>query len=146
MAGELPPPDAAALWQYISQPPGLYKWGTWSEFLQLRRSRCGTAYGYFMRVFVNDIAHKSKGRTLPVGSILVREGQNMGTNTYAPNGEIKAYTVMYKAQGFNPKGGNWFWAVYTGTGQALDSGALTECIKCHQTSWNNDYVLGHDLK
>ncbi len=146
-AGEEPPPaDAEALWKYISQPPGFQKWGTWSNFRELRRSRCGTAYGFYMRVYVNDIALKARGNTLPVGSILVREGQNMGSNTYAPNGQIMAYTVMYKVEGFNPKGGNWFWATYTGLGQARDSGALSECIHCHQTSWNNDYVLGHDLK
>jgi hypothetical protein len=146
LAGELPPAEAQALWQYITKSPGFNKWGTWSNFLELRRSRCSTTYGFFMRVYVNDTALKAKGKTLPAGSILVREGQNMGSNTYAPNGEIKAYTVMYKVKGFNPKGGDWFWATYSGTGQARDSGALTECIKCHQTAWNTDYVLGHDLR
>jgi hypothetical protein len=146
MAGEPPSPEAEALWKHINQPPGFKKWGTWSNFLQLRRSRCGTAYGYYMRVYINDTALKAKSATLPVGAILIREGQNMGANTYAPNGQIMSYNLMYKAKGFNPKGGNWFWATYSGTGQVRDSGVLTECIKCHQTAWNNDYILGHDLK
>lgn len=146
LAGQAPPPEAQALWQHITQPPGFYKWGTWSSLRESRRSRCATAYGYFARVFANDVALQAKGVPLPPGSIVVREGQGMGTNTYAPNGQIRAYTVMYKVRGFNPKGGDWFWASYSGTGQVRDSGALTECIKCHQTAWQNDYLLGLELK
>ncbi|MBI4798734.1 MAG: cytochrome P460 family protein [Desulfarculus sp.] len=146
LAGQAPPPEAQALWKHITQPPGFYKWGTWSSLRESRRSRCATAYGYFARVFANDVALQAKGAPLPPGSIVVREGQGMGTNTYAPNGQIRAYTVMYKVRGFNPKSGDWFWASYSGTGQVRDSGALTECIKCHQTAWQNDYLLGLELK
>lgn len=141
-----PPAEAEALWTFINQPPGFQSWGTWSALRELRRSHCGAAYGYFSRVFANDIALKAKGASLPPGSIIVREGQNMGSNTMAPNGQIKAYTVMYKVRGFNPKGNDWFWATYTGLGQARDSGVLTECIKCHQSAWQSDYLLGVDLK
>ena len=146
LAGQGPPPDAQALWKAITAPPGFQKWGTWSALREQRRSRCATAYGYYARVFANDIALKAKGSPLPPGSIVVREGMGMGTNTYAPNGQIHAYTVMYKVPGFNPKGGDWFWASYSGTGQVRDAGALSECIKCHQSAWQNDYLLGVELK
>ena len=143
-AMEAPGADAEALWQYINQDAGFRKWGTWPEFVKLRRSF--SPFGFFIRVFVNDVALKSRGNTLPPGSILVREGFGMDTNTYAPNDEVLGYTVMYKIKGFNPAASDWFWAHYTGTGKVVASGAVDQCIKCHDTGRDNDFVLDHKVR
>jgi len=143
-AMESPGADAEALWKYINQDPGFRKWGAWPEFAKLRRSY--SPFGYFVRIYVNNVAQQAKGSPLPEGSIIVREGYGMNTNTYAPTGEIIAYTVMYKVKGFNPKGNDWFWAHFTGTGKVVQSGVVDQCIKCHFSSRDNDYVVDHKLR
>jgi hypothetical protein len=137
-------PDAEALWKHINQDPNFHQWGTWPEFNKLRRSF--SPFGFFVRVFVNDVALQAKGRSLPPGSILVREGFGMDTNTYAPSDQIVGYTVMYKIKGFNPAASDWFWAHYSGTGKVMSSGALDQCIKCHDTGRDNDFVLDHKVR
>lgn len=141
---EPPGADAQALWDYINQEPGFRRWGTWQEFQKLRRSH--SPFGHYVRVYVNDVALQAKGNPLPPGSILVREGLGMNTNTYAPNDQIIAYTVMYKVKGFNPKGNDWFWAHYSGTGKTMQSGVVDQCLKCHNTAQSNDYVVDHKLR
>lgn len=70
----------------------------------------------------------------------------MNTNTYAPNDQIIAYSVMYKVKGFNPQGNDWFWVHYSGTGKVVQSGEVDQCLKCHKTARDNDYVLDHRLR
>ncbi|MBI5524010.1 MAG: cytochrome P460 family protein [Desulfarculus sp.] len=143
-AMEPPAADAQALWNYITQEPNFRKWGTWQEFQKLRRST--SPFGFYVKIYINDVALQAKGTTLPPGSILVREGFGMNSNTYAPSDQIIAYTVMYKVKGFNPKGNDWFWVHYSGTGKVMQSGVVDQCLKCHNTARDNDFVLDHRLR
>jgi hypothetical protein len=144
LAMEPPGPDAEALWRYINQEPNFRSWGKWPEFPDLRRSV--SPHGFYVRIFTNEVAMKSKGRSLPPGSILVREGFAMDYQTYAPTSEVMAYTVMYKIKGYNPQAGDWFWALYSKDGRMVEAGKLDQCIQCHSTEEDNDFVEDHKVK
>lgn len=143
-AMDQPGPDAEALWKLVNQDPNFHQWGTWPEFAKMKRSF--SPHGFYVRIFANDVALKHRGPSLPPGSILVREGFGIDTNTYAPNTEVIAYTVMYKIAGYNPQVGDWFWARYSGTGKVMESGKLDQCIACHDTGRDNDFVLDHKVR
>lgn len=68
-------------------------------------------HGPLHKVYVNDRALNSVRPPVQYGSIAVKEN-------YDKAKELKAITVMYKVNGYNPKDGDWFWAKYTLDGKA----------------------------
>ncbi|MCK5511788.1 MAG: cytochrome P460 family protein, partial [Thermodesulfovibrionia bacterium] len=68
-------------------------------------------------------------------SIIVKEN-------YAPNKKLIAITVMYKVRGYNPKMGDWFWVKYDANFDILAEGKIKDCLNCHSTVKNNDYIFG----
>jgi hypothetical protein len=55
-------------------------------------------------------------------------------------------TVMYKFKGYNPEGGDWFWAKYARDGSVMASGKVEGCIKCHGRRKDNDYIYTGTVK
>jgi len=53
---------------------------------------------------------------------------------------------MYKVKGYNPKGGDWYWAQVTAGGKVTQEGKVDECIKCHEAQKTNDYTWTSKLK
>ncbi|MGQ9850578.1 MAG: cytochrome P460 family protein [Aggregatilineaceae bacterium] len=104
----------------------------------------GSPHGATIRIFVNDVAlaaveAEDFDGVLPYGSIIVKENY-MGTPEEP--GDVAALTVMYKLEGFNPAGGDWFWLKTPGDGSAIDAeGAVEGCISCHAQEGNADYML-----
>ena len=62
---------------------------------------------------------------MPNGVIIVKE--NYGKNQKT----LMAITPMYKLKGYNPEGGDWFWAKYKADGSVDKSGKVKGCIDCH---------------
>ncbi|MBW2641748.1 MAG: cytochrome P460 family protein [Deltaproteobacteria bacterium] len=115
---EMPGPDPDALW---SMQPGR------------------APHGPLHKVYVNDRALNSSRPPLQYGAIEVKEN-------YSPAKELKAITVMYKINGYNPKDGDWFWVKYTPDGKAEKFGKPKGCIGCHGTRAKNDFVTIHEFK
>ena len=137
-AGDMPGPDAAAFWKYITETSPYQKWGMWADHGGLQPGRA--PHGPFHKVFVNDILLKAHGAPVPYGSIQVKESYRKDKKTLA------AVTVMYKVKGYNPDDGDWFWVKYSPDGKADKAGKVKGCIGCHGTRAGNDFILVHDMK
>ncbi|MGB2905918.1 MAG: cytochrome P460 family protein [Candidatus Aminicenantaceae bacterium] len=134
---EMPGPDAAALWEYITKESPYKDWGFWDDHKDIQPGN--SPHGPFHRVYVNEVLLKTDGTPAPYGSIQVKE-------SFDSNKKLTALTVMYKIEGFNPEGGDWFWARYSLDGKANPAGKVQGCIGCHAVKSGNDYIIVHDLK
>ena len=135
---EMPGPDAAALWKYITETDPYTKWGQWSDFAGIQKSR--SPHGPRVRVFVNKIGLEMTAPPAPYGMIEVKEALNNIDG-------IKNITVQYKvSEGYNPKGGDWFWVKYSPEGRVDAAGKVKGCIKCHRGKGTNDYITSHFFK
>jgi hypothetical protein len=102
-------------------------------------------HGTALRLYVNRTAAGSSSE-LPPGSILVKEN-------YAPNVKtLMAITVMYRAKGFDPEHGDWFWAKYEPDGRVSRmngmpaAGRVGMCIECHSGAGGGDYSFSNDRR
>ena len=93
-------------------------------------------HGSLLTTYVNERALKSikSGKGMANNSIIIKEN-------YAPNKKLVAITVMYKVKGYNPEGGNWYWAKYDTEFNPLADGKVKGCLTCHGTVKDNDYVF-----
>jgi len=93
-------------------------------------------HGSLLTTYVNERALKSikSGKGMANNSIIIKEN-------YAPNKKLVAITVMYKVKGYNPGGGDWYWAKYDTEFNPLADGKVKGCLTCHGTVKDNDYVF-----
>jgi hypothetical protein len=94
-------------------------------------------------VYVNPQGKKAMAERLrfPVGSVIVKEKfANMAGKL--PRPELS--TVMIKRErGFNPKCGDWEFAVLDAAGKKMmNRGRLESCMKCHVGQAKRDFVFG----
>ncbi|HEX5703652.1 MAG TPA: cytochrome P460 family protein [Pyrinomonadaceae bacterium] len=96
----------------------------------------------YITVYVNESGRKAMmeqaSPKFPQGSVIVKEKLS------EPSSEApELLTVMIKREkGFNPKSGDWEYAVFDGTGTKLESrGKLSNCQSCHVTFPHSDYVF-----
>ncbi len=135
---EMPGPDGAALWKYITETDPYTKWGQWPDFAGVVKSN--SPHGPFVRVFVNKTGLAMTKPPAPRGMIEVKEGLDK-------NNKIRNITVQYKVgQDYNPEGGDWFWAKYSPQGKVDAAGKLSGCIRCHKGRGDNDYITAHFFK
>lgn len=134
---QMPPPQARALWNYITKTSPYAKWGQWPGYQGLQPSR--SPHGPYNRVYVNQAGLDSTKAPLNYGTIQVKVAQTK-------NGKVKDIVAMYKIKGYNPQAGDWFWAKYSASGQALAAGKLAGCIRCHGVLGDNDYVMVHQFR
>jgi hypothetical protein len=85
----------------------------------------------YVKSYVNPLGAammRKRAGAFPVGSQVVKEKHDQ-----TPTGEISVYTMMTKREkGFNPKGGDWEYAVYDGKGELKEKGKIARCMSCHQ--------------
>ena len=136
-ADNMPGPDGAALWKYITQTSPYEKWGEWPDHVGILPGRA--PHGPFNKVYVNDTLINTHKAPAPDGSIEVKVSYKADKST------VSAYTVMYKIKGYNPKQGDWFWALYGPDGQVKKAGKLYGCMACHGGAMNNDSIMVHVL-
>ena len=79
----------------------------------------------------------TKPAAFPIGSIIVREKLSQ------PNALPELLAVMIKrANGFNPKGGDWEFLTFEGTGVKVKSREKTgSCLDCHSRQSDQDFVF-----
>lgn len=134
---EMPGPDPAALWTYITKDSPYAKWSFWPDHQGMQPGRA--PHGPLHKVYVNDRALNSAGPPLQYGSILVKE-------SYDADKTLGAITVMYKVNAYNPGDGDWFWVKYSLDGTADTFGKPKGCIGCHGVRADNDFVTTHEFK
>jgi hypothetical protein len=130
-ASQMPGTEAGELWTYITETNAYTKWDKWPGKDGMYPGK--SPHGAFLKLYVNEIALKAinEKTSMPEDAIIVKEN-------YAEDKEqLLAITPMYKKKGYNPAGGDWFWAKYGPAGEVMASGKVDGCIKCHstQTDW-----------
>jgi hypothetical protein len=133
---QMPPAEGEAFWTYITQTNPYTQWGTWPGYEDIYPGK--SPHGAYLRLYANGIALNAvrEGKeTMPDGAILVKENYGDDQET------LMAVTPMYKIEGFNPEGGDWFWGKYGPDGKIMASGKVEGCIKCHGAVKANDWIF-----
>ena len=98
-------------------------------------------HGVNHRIYINNslkAALPIANSTAPFGTIIVKESMNSDE-------VLQNITVMAKVEGFNPEGGNWFWAAFSPDGEVKAEGTPKGCISCHEGMKSNDYIIVRPL-
>jgi len=132
---QLPGPDGQEFWTYVTKTDDYTKWGFIPGHEGIIPGR--SPHGKFVRILANDLALQSlgQGKPLPPGSMIVKENFDGDQKT------LLAVTPMYRVQGYNPEGGDWFWAKYGPQGQVQAEGKLNGCLNCHASAKDRDWVF-----
>lgn len=133
--GNLPQADAKALWTYMTQTSPYSGWGYWPGRYGMYE---GTEpHGAQLKVYANGPALRAarEGKPMPAGAIVVKENYGKDGKT------LMAVTPMYKVTGYNPEGGDWFWAKYNADGSIDKEGKVGGCIKCHQAVKDQNWIF-----
>ncbi|MBW1859823.1 MAG: cytochrome P460 family protein [Deltaproteobacteria bacterium] len=134
---DMPGPDAAVLWHYMTEDSPYKEWGFWPDHQGMQPGRA--PHGPLHKVYVNEKALNSREPPVQYGAIQVKESYNKAK-------ELKAITVMYKVNGYSPENGDWFWAEYSPDGKVKSSGKPRGCIGCHGVRAKNDFITVHEFK
>lgn len=98
-------------------------------------------HGALLTVYVNDVALESikKKKGMTNNAIVLKENYNKDK-------KLMAITVMYKVEGYNPEGGDWFWVKYDSQFEILKEGKVKGCMDCHGAAKDNDYIFTGKVK
>ncbi len=136
----LPEPRSATVWPYLQAQDYQKKWtlmpGTTAQMPG------NSPHGALITTYVNDIALNAitaKRGTIPPGGMVLKEN-------YMPDRTLAAVTLMYKAEGFNPDGNDWYWMQRTANGMVPAEGRVAGCINCHSANAGNDFLFLGALK
>jgi hypothetical protein len=135
-AGEaMPGSDAEDLWSYITEKNSYEGWGFWPGYVGIYPGK--SPHGAYLKLYANPVALKAarEGKPMPEGAILVKENYGKDKKT------LMAVTPMYKIEGYNPDGGDWYWVKYGPDGKVMASGQPKGCISCHGTVKDNDWLF-----
>lgn len=132
---EMPKPEGAAFWTYISATSPYTSWQHWPGYEGIYPGK--SPHGAYLKLYANDIAIKAAkmGQALPSGAILVKENYAKDQQT------LMAVTPMFRVKGYNPEGGDWFWAKYGPSGEVMAEGKPKGCISCHGAVKNQDWLF-----
>lgn len=134
-----PDTTGAALWAHLEAAP-YTSWAMWPGRAALYP---GTEpHGMLLTTYVNRLgldAINTGAGSMPVGAIVVKEN-------YMPDSTLAAVTVMYKAAGYAPDAGNWFWVKRNADGTIEAEGRVPMCQGCHASQAGNDYLFTGPLR
>jgi hypothetical protein len=128
--------NAADLWKRIGQDKPYTEYAFWPGVEGLMEGNA--PHGALIKTFVNSKALKPTAAGYPYGSIVVKEN-------YMPDTTLAKLTIMYKVKGYDPRSGDWFWAVYTPDGAVEAEGKIQSCIGCHSVRGDDDYIFLRSL-
>ena len=132
---QLPVEKVEDLKNYITATSLYTNWKFWPGTGKFYKG--SRPHGAYLTTYVNDIALQAllSGRdTFPQGSIIVKEN-------YTDDKQLNAVTVMYRVNGYNPSGGDWYWLKYGADGKVLEEGKVLSCIGCHSAVRSKDWVF-----
>lgn len=127
--------SASKFWTYITATHPYTGWGYWPGKYGMYPGK--TPHGAYLKMYANGIALKAarEGKPMPDGAIIVKENYGKDKKT------LMAITPMYKVSGYNPAGGDWWWAKYGPDGKVMASGKVKGCINCHRAQMANDWMF-----
>lgn len=114
------------------------EWSTWPGKERMHRGK--EPHGAFMTTYVNGEALESISRKKGMEDLSIIVNVN-----YTEDRRLKEVYVMYRVVGYNPEGGNWFWAKYDSHFHILDDGKLKGCLSCHSRMKDNDYIFSGEV-
>jgi len=113
------------------------RWDAWPGTEPLYQGR--EPHGALLTTYVDNgalegLAAMSRGTqdAMPLGAVIVKEN-------HRPDSTLASVTVMYKAEGYDPEHGNWFWMKRLPDGTVPASGRVQSCIDCHEEG--PDYLM-----
>ena len=127
-------------WTRVNREPAIMDAATAAMCAQVVKTQ-NPHQNKFIAVFVNDVGKHAmlfqKQPKFPCGTAIVKQKLANPTST-----EPEALTAMIKrAEGFNPKGGDWEYLVLTGNGSTVVSRGRNEsCQACHSLYKNTDFI------
>ena len=132
---DTPPADAEKLWSYITTSNPYTGWGFWPGHVGMYPGK--SPHGAYLKVYANSVALKAarEGKPMPDGAIIVKENYGKDKTT------LMALTPMYRIKGYNPDGGDWYWAKYGADGNVQTAGKVEGCIQCHSVRKDNDWIF-----
>jgi len=135
-----PLPVGQAVLEYVTVSNPYLGWNLWPGKEKLYAGR--HPHGAFLTTYVSPLAYyaiEEKGGEIPATAFIVKEN-------YTAEKELAAVTVMYKVEGYNPEGGDWFWLKYTPDGKIEKEGLVEGCIGCHASAKGNDWLFTGPLR
>jgi len=131
--------DAEKFYIYFTKDTPYTSWQLWPEKEKLRRA--GGSHGDFLTAYVNPAAYRSivNKDGMAFGSLIV-------TENYGPDKKLKELAVMLRIKGYSPDAGDWYWLRYSPDGKVLAEGRAGNCISCHGTNNDNDYIMTAPVK
>jgi len=130
-----PLPVGQAVFEYVTASNPYQGWNLWPGKEKLYPGR--HPHGSLLTTYVSPLAFyaiEGKGGAIPDTAFIVKEN-------YTAEKELAAVTVMYKVEGYNPEGGDWFWLKYTPDGKIEKEGKVAGCIGCHSSAQGNDWLF-----
>ena len=127
------------LWKRFSEEEDFEKYPFWPDHARVQPGQ--SPHGDLHVVYVHPLLYDAlpiRNKTAPNGSMVVKCNMNAEK-------EVVAFTVMAKVEGYDPQGGDWFWAKYSKTGGVQAEGKVKGCIECHSALKNNDYLILYPL-
>ncbi len=136
---KMPAASGGDLRHFITGHQPYKNWSIWPGMGKM--TEASEPHGNYVTIYVNDIAKQSiKSKAgLPNNSIILKENYNSAK-------KLGAITVMYKVKGYNPAGGDWFWAKYGPDFKILAEGTVKGCLDCHTNAKDNDFVFTGGVK
>jgi hypothetical protein len=134
MGGCLPPTAGKPFMKYIMETSPYQGWGEWPGHSGMKEGK--SPHGAYVKIMANPIALKAarEGRMMPHGAIIMKENYNKKK-------ELVALTPMYRRKGYNPDGGDWYWAKTGPDGKIMAEGKVKGCIDCHAKVKKQDWIF-----
>jgi hypothetical protein len=131
----MPGADAEEFWKYITETNPYTEWEFWPGHEGIYPGK--SPHGAFLKLYANEPAIKAarEGNPMPDGAILVKENYGEDQKT------LMAVTPMYRIEGYNPEGGDWYWAKYGADGSVEAAGKPKGCISCHSVKKDQDWLF-----
>lgn len=134
IAAEVPITDGKDVIDYLNKN-NYQSWQLWPGKTKFYEGK--HPHGALLTTYVSKGAYdaiEAKAGRIPDGEFIVKEN-------YTPNKKLAAVTVMYKKDGYNAEGGDWFWLKYAPDGTIQKEGKVGGCIGCHAAVKNNDWLF-----
>ena len=125
--------NGASIGKLIYEEMPYTKWALWPGKGKLFR---GTEpHGFYITVYVNNIGLESIKRAngMADNSIVLKENYNADK-------QLTSVTVMQKAKGYDPDGGDWFWVRFGPDSKVTAEGKVIMCLGCHTVAKDNDFI------
>lgn len=130
----MPAADGESFWKYITETNPYTQWPKWPGYEEMFPGK--SPHGKYLVLYVNEIALKAieEKSDMPDGAMVIKEN-------YGEDKTLMALTPMYKVKGYNPEGGDWFWAKYGTDGTIMKEGKVTGCINCHKAMEDKNWLF-----